>query len=86
VKRRAPNKIPDMASPVSLFGLAACDLADALGCDVATVSVRREGFRTISTAEARAFIAKKPESAAWASVIWLIVAYDVSLVLAATKG
>lgn len=77
-KRTRAARIPDNAIPVSLFGLAACDLADELGCEVSTVAVNREGFRLISTAEARAFIARKPDTldaAAWASVIWIVTGY-----------
>jgi hypothetical protein len=67
-----------MAIPISLKGIAACDFADDLGLQVSTVAANREGFRLISTAEARAFIAERPGSSAWASVIWIVTGYDIS--------
>lgn len=82
--RRGSNKaskVPEMATPVSIHGEAACALADAIGCDVETYAVRPGGSRPISTADARAFLAKNPTSEGWSKAIWLQVATDLRWVI-----
>lgn len=67
-KTRRP--MPFAAMPVSLFGEAACAMADALGATVETYSLK--GGRPMSTADARAFLAA---GTGRDSAVWLVMAH-----------
>jgi hypothetical protein len=73
-------EIPIGAVPVTLWGEAACAFADELGLPVSTYALK--GSREMSTAEARAYLAKGREQGSnWSTGIWLVTAYNVDAVL-----
>lgn len=73
-KSSKPRPIPFDAVPVTLFGEAACALADELGLPVSTYALR--GERLLSTADARAYLAKgRADGRDFSSGVWLVTAY-----------
>ena len=75
---RAPA-IPIGAVPVTLWGEAACAFADELGLPVSTYALK--GSREMSTADARAYLAKGREQGSnWSTGIWIVTAYNVDAV------
>lgn len=76
-KRTAPRKMPLTAIPETLFGEAACAFADAHGFDVATYSLKGERF--MSTADARAFMAKgRADGLDYSSAIWIVLSHRLA--------
>lgn len=71
---RRPRLMPFSAIPETLTGEAACTFADAHGFEVETHSLK--GGRAISTADARAFLAKgKADGLDFSSAIWIILSH-----------
>lgn len=76
-KRAATRAVPLTAIPETLFGEAACQFAELHGFDVATYALR--GERSMSVAEARAFMAKgRAERSDYSSAIWIITSYRLT--------
>lgn len=74
MKRSCTVQVPFAAVPVTLFGEAACALADDLGIPVSTYALR--GERAMSTADARAYLAKgTAQGMRFDSGVWLVTAY-----------
>lgn len=75
-KTSRPRKMPFTAIPNTVFGESACVLADELGCDVESYSLK--GGRPMTTAAAREFLAKGAEHGNnFSSAIWLVVSYSL---------
>ncbi len=76
MKKAAARKMPFTATPISLFGEAACAAADEIGVDVESYSLK--GGRAMSTVDARTFLAKgTAQGSDFSSAVWLIVGYTL---------